>query len=117
LRTLFKLAILLLAAHALFRFVPPYWNHHQFEQDLKTVSEQWGDPQDEEVMQHVLATAEKHSVPITREHVTITRAREHILINVAYALPIEWVPTVKKPWDFTTKIDVWKFGGGSKPRR
>ena len=29
-KALFKLAIFFLVAHALFRFVPPYWSHNQF---------------------------------------------------------------------------------------
>lgn len=109
-KTLFKLAILFLIAHALFRFVPPYWHHQQFKTALTELSQQWGEPTDEDVMQHVLATAAKHDVPITSEHVTLRRVREHILIDVAYVVPIEWLPTMKKPWDFELHLDVWKLG-------
>ena len=108
-RALLKIAILLLVANALFRFVPPYWHHNQFESALKDLSQTWGTPNDEEVMQHVLTTAEEHKIPITREHVTVERKGEHILIDVAYALPIEWVPTVKRDWAFTTHVNAWRL--------
>ena len=49
-KTLFKLAILFLIAHALFRFVPPYWHHQQFKTALTELSQQWGEPTDEDVM-------------------------------------------------------------------
>lgn len=109
-RTLFRLAILFFVAHALFRFVPPYWHHHQFKSSITELSETWGDPTDEEVMQHVLAAAAQHQVPITREHVTVRRVSEHVLVDLAYEVPIEWVPTVKKPWEFDLHLDVWKVG-------
>ena len=116
-RTLFKLGVLLLIAHALFRFIPPYWHHNQFENELNALSLEWGAPNDEEVMQHVLATAAKHEVPITREHVSVQRVRDHVLIQVAYAVPIEWLPTVHKPWEFTTSLDVWKIDPPRIPGR
>ena len=107
-RTLLRLAILFLVAYALFKFVPPYWHHHQFEAALKDVSQRWGEPSDEEVMQKVLTIAEENRVPITREHVTVTRQQQHILVDVAYSLPIEFVPTVKRDWAFETHVDAWR---------
>ena len=115
-KTLFKLAILFLIAHALFRLDLPYWHHNQFESALSELSQQWGEPTDEEVMEHVLATAARHNVPITREHVTVRRVREHILVDLAYAVPIEWLPTMKKPWEFEYHLDAWKVGQPT-PRR
>ena len=116
-RTVLKIAILLLVAHALFRFIPPYWHHHQFEAALRDVSQRWGQPHDEEVMQHVLTTAEAHSVPITREHVTVRRQGDRILVDVAYALPIEWVPSYKRDWDFKTHINAWRLEPPRLPGR
>ena len=108
-RALFRIAILLLVANALFRFVPPYWHHNQFESALKDRSQRWGQPNDEEVMQHVLAAAEANSVPITRDHVTVRRQTEHILVDVEYALPIEWFPSFKRDWEFKTHINAWRL--------
>ena len=108
-KTLFRLAILLLFANAMFHFVPPYWHHQQFQRELKDISQQWGEPTNEEVMQYVLATAEKHKVPITGEQVSLQRGNGHILIELAYEVPIQWVPSVRRPWPFTTRLDVWRL--------
>ena len=108
-RALFRIAILLLVAHALFRFVPPYWRHNQFQSALKEVAQQWGQPHDEEVMQHVLTTAAEHDVPITRDHVSVRRQAERILVDVEYSLPIEWIPSYKKQWDFKAHVNAWRL--------
>lgn len=116
-RALLKIAILLLIVHALFRFVPPYVHHNQFSTALKNVAQSWGQPQDEEVMQHVLNTAAEHSVPITSENVTVTRQTQHILVDVAYTLPIEWIPGFKRDWQFETHVNAWRLEPPKAPGR
>jgi hypothetical protein len=116
-RAVLKIAILLLVAHALFRFIPPYWHHHQFEAALRDVSQRWGQPHDEEVMQHVLTAAEQHSVPITREHVAVRRQGDHILVDVAYSLPIEWVPSYKTDMEFKYHLNAWRLEPPKIPGR
>jgi hypothetical protein len=108
-RALFRIAILLLVAHALFRFVPPYWHHNQFQSALKDASQVWGQPTDEEVMEHVLTTAAENDVPITRDHVSVRRQQNYILVDVEYTLPIEWVPTYKKDWPFKAHLNAWRL--------
>ena len=116
-RGLLKFAILLLVVHALFRFVPPYFHHNQFTAALKNVTQSWGQPQDEEVMQYVLTAAAENSVPITSEHVSVTRQGQHILVDVAYTLPIEWLPGFKRDWQFETHVNAWRLEPPKVPGR
>ena len=106
-RTIFKFAIFLLIVHALVRFVPPYWRHHQFERALKDASLAWNRPDDEDVVQSVLTLAAGHDVPIGREHISIRRAPEHLYLDIAYSVPVEWIPSNPQPWRFTTHVDAW----------
>ena len=108
-RAFLRIAILLLLAHGLYRFVPPYFHHNQFQTALKDLTQQWGQPNDEEVMQHVLTLAAEHSVPITRDHVSINRQRDHILIDVDYTLPIEFLPSYKRDVAFRTHVNAWRL--------
>ncbi len=103
-KSLFKLAILLLLANGLFRFSVPYWHHHQFESALKGRILFWRDSSDETILTEVLDFAAENSVPVGREQIDLRRENEHLFLNVGYTLPIEFVPTVIRPWRFDIKL-------------
>ena len=116
-RALIRIAILLLLANGLYRFVPPYFHHHQFESALKDLSQRWGTPSDAEVLQHVLTTAADHKVPITHDHVSIQRQGDHIYIDVDYTVPVEFVPSVRRNVGFKTHVDAWRLETRNLPKR
>jgi hypothetical protein len=105
LKTLFKLGILLLVANALFRFVPPYWRHHEFEWEVKEASLKWRNLPDAGVTEDVLSVAAKHDVPITSQNITIDRVKDRLHLKVTYDQPIELLPSMSRPWTFTSKVD------------
>lgn len=104
---LFKLAIVLLIAHALFRFVPPYWSFTQFKWELKETAVGWREHPDGAVADEVLAIARKHNVPITQDNIRVRRQPDHIFVDVSYTVDMELVPTMKRPWTFDANIDAW----------
>ncbi len=104
---LIKLAVFVLIANALFRFVPPYWDHTQFERELKDSSIAWRDYSDAEVRELVLVMAQKHDVPVEREQVAVRRERDHLFIDLAYSRALALVPGSKYTWDYESKIDTW----------
>ena len=113
---LIKLAVLLLIAHALVRFVPPYWNHTQFERELKDSSIAWRDYSDAEVRELVLAMAQQREVPVDRQQVAVRRERDHLFIDLAYSRALALVPGSRYTWDYESKIDTWMLTPQS-PRR
>jgi hypothetical protein len=104
-KTLFKLGIMLLVANALFRFVPPYWRNHEFESQVKEASLKWRNLPDDAVMEDVLAVAASHDVPITSQNVNIQRVKDRLHLRVAYDVPIELLPSMSRPWTFTSNVD------------
>ena len=104
-KTLFKLGIMLLVANALFRFVPPYWRNHEFQSQVKEASLKWRNLPDDAVMEDVLAVAASHDVPITSQNVNIQRVNDRLRLRVAYDVPIELLPTMSRPWTFTSNVD------------
>src|SRR5215210_3319229 len=104
-KLLFKLAIILLVANALFRFVPPYWRNHEFESDVKHASLRWRNSPDGAVMDDVLSLAANHNVPIGKENVNIRRVKEHLYLTVAYDVPIELLPSMSRAWRFDANVD------------
>jgi hypothetical protein len=109
LKMLLKLAIMLLVAHALFRFVPPYWNHHQFESELQERAVTWRGNSEQDIRQQVLEMAHEHGVPITGEQIEVRRDREDLFVEVSYSRPIELIPGWKYDWPFTSNVDALIF--------
>lgn len=114
-KTLFKLAIALLVAHALVRFVPPYWSFTQFRWALKENASQWREHSDQMVTEEVLQLARKHNVPITGQHVQVRREGDHLFVEVTYTDQIEFIPTMKRDWRFAADVDAWTLGGLKRP--
>lgn len=104
-KTLFRLGMILLVANALFRFVPPYWRHHEFESEVKEASLKWRNLADADVTEDVLSVAGKHDVPITSQNITIQRLKDRLQLKVTYDLPIELLPSMSRPWTFTSNVD------------
>ena len=115
-KTIVKLALFLLIAHALFRYVPPYWHHRQFEAAVKARAFDWRESTDAVVLQEILAFAEQHQVPIGREHVSLKREKDHLYIEVAYTLPIEFIPAMTREVPFEVTIDAWVLRPPTVPR-
>ncbi len=106
-KLLIKLAVLLLIGHALFRFVPPYWDHTQFVRELEETSIAWREYSDTEVRELVFAMAQGHSLPLEREQISVRRERDHLFVDVAYSRPMQLIPGSKYTWDFDSQVDTW----------
>lgn len=111
-KTLLNLALFVLVAHALFRFVPPYWNHTQFESTLKERMLTWGASSEEDVRQRTLELAHDHRVAIGLEHISARRGADSLSVEVSYSRPIELLPGWKYDWAFTTDVDAQLFNSG-----
>lgn len=114
-KTLFKLAIAFLVVHALYRFVPPYWNFTQFRWALKENAAQWREHNEQAVTDEVLQLARQHSVPISGDHVQVRREGDHLFVDVAYRQQIEFIPSMKREWRFAAAVDAWTLGGLKRP--
>ena len=106
-KALFRIVVILLMAHAIYRFLPPYYHDERFGTELRNVAQFWRQVNEDEVAIRTLELAEKHKVPITRDNLTIQIGKERILIDIAYQVQVEWVPGFKKPWKFSQHHDIW----------
>ena len=115
-KSLIKLAVFLLVAHALYRFVPPYWDHTQFVREVKDTSVGWHENTDEQVRDLVLAMAEARRIPVAREQINVRRERDHLFVDVAYARPMELVPGSTYRWEFDSTVETWMLTPQVRPR-
>ena len=67
LRNLIRLAVLLLIANALYRFVPVYLHHYQFKDAVAEAARFSKDRSDAELVDRVMLLAERYQIPLDRE--------------------------------------------------
>jgi hypothetical protein len=99
-RTVVKLAIFLLVAHALYRFVPVYFHYQQFKDAVSETALFARNQTDVQIVDRVMDLAAKHQVPLDRDYVRVVRDGNRLTIQAAYVETIEWVPTYKRNWQF-----------------
>ena len=99
-RKIVQLAIFLLAAHALYRFVPIYLHYQQFKDAVHETALFSRGRTDEQLVEDVMELAEKHQVPLSREYVQVRRENERAFISASYVETIEWLPGFRRPWQF-----------------
>jgi hypothetical protein len=108
LRNLVRLAVLLLIAHALYRFVPIYMHHYQFRDAVEEAARFSRDRSDAEVVDRVMQLAERHQIPLDREAIQVTRDKQTTYITLTYDEQVEWVPTYKRRMSFNVAVDGWR---------
>lgn len=99
-RRVVKLAIFLLVVHALYRFVPVYVRYQQFKDAVHETALFARNGTDAQILDRVMALAEKHNIPLDREYVQIRRENEQLFIDASYIVEIEWLPTYRRPRQF-----------------
>jgi hypothetical protein len=100
-RNIVRLAIFLLAAHALYRFVPVYVRHQQFTDAVNQVALfSTRNTPDVEISARVVELAGEYGVPLDGDSVQVRRDQGKLHIEAAYVQAIEWLPGYRRPWRF-----------------
>ena len=107
LRNLVRLAVVLLVAHALYRFVPVYVHYQQFKDAVAEAALFSRDRSDNDLVDRVMELAQRYQIPIERDAVLVTRDRQLTYINVAYEEQIEWLPSYTRAMPFTVAVEGW----------
>ena len=107
LRNLIRLAVFLLIANALYRFVPVYMHHYQFKDAVAEAVKFSKDRTDVEIVDRVMVLAGRYQIPIDRDAVQVTRDKQMTYINVAYEEVIEWVPSYKRRMPYNVSVEGW----------
>ena len=105
-RNIVRIAIFLLAAHALYRFVPVYVRHQQFKDAVNQVALfSTKDKSDVEIAGRVLELAGEYQVPLAGEAVQVRRDEGKLHIEAAYVQTIEWLPGYRRPLHFEVNAE------------
>ena len=106
-RNLVRLAVVLLIANALYRFVPGYMHHYQFKDAVAEAAKFSKDRSDTDLVDRVMVLADRYSIPLEREAVQVSRDKQMTYITLTYEEQIEWVPGSRKPMPYTVSVEGW----------
>jgi hypothetical protein len=99
-RKIVKLAIFLLIANALYRFIPVYFHYQQFKDAVHETALFARGRTDAQLVDQVMDHAAKYRVPPDREYVQVRHDNERTIIDASYIETIEWFPGYKRNWQF-----------------
>lgn len=107
LRNLIRVGVILLVAHALYRFVPVYVHYYQFQDAVKETAMFARDRVESDLVDRVMTLAERYDIPLQREAVQVTKDKENTYIVVSYEEQIEWLPKYKRTMPFSVSVEGW----------
>ena len=99
-RKIVKLAILLVIANALYRFIPVYFHYQQFKDAVHETALFSRGRTDAQIIDQVMDLAAKYQIPLDREYVQVRHENERTLIDASYIETIEWFPSYRRQWQF-----------------
>lgn len=106
-RLLFKLAIVFLILHALYRYGVVYVHYQQFKDAVQETALFAKEKDEAEILTRVMELAAEYEIPLDRRYVQVRRQGDTTLIDAVYVEEIEWLPTWKKPMEFTVATKAW----------
>jgi hypothetical protein len=105
-KNLFKLAVFLLLANALYQTAPVWMHHYQFKDAVKEMALFSKDTTDSAVVGRVMTLAEQYKIPLEREQVVVQRGNDRLTIDASYIQTVRVVPGYDYRWPFEIAIDV-----------
>jgi hypothetical protein len=106
-RLLFKLAIVFLILHALFRYGVVYVHYQQFKDAVEETALFAKNKEESEILARVMELAAEYDIPLDRRFVQVRRQGDTTVVDAAYVEEIEWLPTWKKPMEFVIGTEAW----------
>ena len=104
-RTVIKLAVVLLLARAVWLVAPIYWNYVQFKDALQTTALFSGERSEAAIVGRVMEIAREMQVPLESSQVRVRRQREYVYIDASYTEQIEMFPRFPKEWEFIVNVE------------
>lgn len=113
-RKLVKLTVFLLVLHAFYRFGPLYWNDARLNWDVTEAAHAWRDLSQTQIEDEILSLAAKRDVPINRRNLTVRSTGARVTVDVAYVVPVQFLPGWRYPWTFDSSIETWTLNRPSR---
>ena|SRR5215472_14195863 len=104
-KTLIKLALIVLVANAIWRAGSAYLSYYKFKDAVTDVAINSKNKTDDQIREKVMALAMEYDEPIDADAVTIRREENHLYIDGSYTKPVALFPGYEYQWTFTLDAD------------
>lgn len=103
-RTIVRLALVVVVAHAALKTVPVFWTYVKFRDAVKEMAMFSAKQTDREVLERVLQIANRMDVPLARENVRVRKEQNVTVVDASYTAQLEYFPRQYYPWQFTFQV-------------
>jgi hypothetical protein len=103
-KKLFKLAVVLLIANAIYNFVPVYYRYTVFKDGVRELALFGRQLSDEALTDRIMDLAAQHDVPLVREDVRVHHTDIRVEVDASYTEIIRFVPTYDYEWLFNVNV-------------
>jgi hypothetical protein len=104
-KTLIKLAIVVLVANAIWRAGSAYVSYYRFKDAVADVAVNSKNKTDEELHKKVMDVAMQYDAPLADDAVAIRHEDNHIYIDASYEQPVAVFPGYERQWTFSFTVD------------
>jgi hypothetical protein len=114
-KTLIKIAFVLLIANAVFQTGRVYVKFYEFEDAIQEGALFANRMTDDEVVDMVMGLADERDVPINADTITVRRSAGQLIIEGEYVDDIPVVPGYVQPWTFKPSVSIRTFSTAPPP--
>ena len=107
LRSVVRLLVVGVIAHAVYGFVPVYVHNCQFTDAVGEAALFSRDRPPYEIVEQVMELAAKYDVPLEAEAVEVSKDRQKTYIALMYEHRIAWLPGFAHAMPFHVAVDGW----------
>ena len=107
-KTLIRLTVLGLAAHALYHFIPVWVHYQQFQDDVEQTALFSGAANEAQLTEQVMSHARNRSVPLESSAVSVTIGNNQTAIRAVWSQPIKVLPWHTYVHTFEVSTSAWQ---------
>jgi hypothetical protein len=103
-KTLIKLALIVLLANAIWRAGSAYTSYYRFKDAVAELAMYGKAKPDDELRAKVIELATQYDEPVDPDAVMIRRDPSHLYIDCSYTKPVSIVPGYEYQWPFAVNV-------------
>jgi hypothetical protein len=105
-KTLVKLIVLGAVLLATYRVGSVYWDHYQFEDEVKELAQFTDRNHAQELPGKILDLAQRMEIPLDPDGLSVTREQRKVVVDASYVRTVEILPRISREWEFTVHVAV-----------
>jgi len=105
-KTLVKLLVIAAVLLATYRVGSVYWDHYQFEDQVKELAQFTDRNHAQELPGKILDLAQKMDIPLDAEGLAVTREQRKVTVDASYVRHVEILPRFSRDWEFAVHVSV-----------